>query len=51
MGALPNVQAASDNDAKSGDFFGPDGMFHMRGYPLVQDSDEMSHLERMAKEP
>jgi NAD(P)-dependent dehydrogenase (short-subunit alcohol dehydrogenase family) len=50
MGALPTLWAAFDEDAKAGDFFGPEGMFHMRGYPVVQDSSELSHDEHMARE-
>jgi NAD(P)-dependent dehydrogenase (short-subunit alcohol dehydrogenase family) len=50
MGALPTLRAAVDEDANQGDFFGPEGMFHMRGYPVVQDSSERSHDGDMALE-
>jgi NAD(P)-dependent dehydrogenase (short-subunit alcohol dehydrogenase family) len=50
MGALPTLRAAFDEDANQGDFFGPEGMFHMRGYPVVQDSSERSHDGDMARE-
>jgi NAD(P)-dependent dehydrogenase (short-subunit alcohol dehydrogenase family) len=50
MGALPTLRAAFDEDAESGGFYGPEGMFHMRGYPVVQDSSELSHDERIAQE-
>lgn len=50
MGALPTLRAAFDDGANAGDFFGPEGMFHMRGYPVVQDSSELSHDAGIAKE-
>jgi NAD(P)-dependent dehydrogenase (short-subunit alcohol dehydrogenase family) len=34
-GALPQLYAATAPQARSGQFFGPDGMFEMRGYPTV----------------
>lgn len=49
MGALPTLRAAFDEEAQPGDFFGPEGMFHMRGYPVVQDSSELSHDQEIAK--
>ena len=49
MGALPTLRAAFDEEAGQGDFFGPDGMFHMRGYPVAQDSSELSHDQEIAK--
>jgi NAD(P)-dependent dehydrogenase (short-subunit alcohol dehydrogenase family) len=33
MGALPTLRAATDPDAKGGDYFGPKGFYEMRGYP------------------
>jgi NAD(P)-dependent dehydrogenase (short-subunit alcohol dehydrogenase family) len=33
MGALPTLRAATDPDAKGGDYFGPRGFYEMRGYP------------------
>ena len=33
QGALPTLRAATDLEAKSGDYFGPDGLFEMRGAP------------------
>ena len=49
MGALPTLRAAFDEAAGQGDFFGPEGMFHMRGYPVAQDSSELSHDQEIAK--
>ena len=33
MGALPSLYAATATGVESGEFFGPDGLFAMRGYP------------------
>ncbi len=37
QGALPTLRAATDVDAKGGDYFGPHGWFQMRGYPVRVD--------------
>lgn len=34
QGVLSPLRAATDPDVTSGDFFGPDGMMQMRGYPV-----------------
>ena len=34
MGALPTLRAATDPIAESGDYFGPKGIYEMRGYPV-----------------
>jgi NAD(P)-dependent dehydrogenase (short-subunit alcohol dehydrogenase family) len=34
MGALPTLRAATDPQAGGGDYFGPSGLFEMRGYPI-----------------
>ena len=49
MGALPTLRAAFDEEAKAGDFFGPEKMFHWRGYPVAHESNELSHDENIAK--
>ncbi len=49
MGALPTLRAAFDDGAKQGDFFGPEGIFHMRGYPVAHDSSRLSHDRELAK--
>jgi NAD(P)-dependent dehydrogenase (short-subunit alcohol dehydrogenase family) len=49
MGALPTLRAAFDQEAKAGDFFGPEGMLHMRGYPVAHDSSELSYDKDLAK--
>jgi NAD(P)-dependent dehydrogenase (short-subunit alcohol dehydrogenase family) len=33
MGALPTLRAAADPQTESGDYFGPRGLYEMRGYP------------------
>lgn len=35
MGVLPILRAACDEKVKSGDYFGPSGLFEMRGYPVL----------------
>ncbi|GIH01944.1 short-chain dehydrogenase [Rhizocola hellebori] len=35
MGALPQLYAATDPAARSGEFYGPDGMGEQKGYPKV----------------
>jgi NAD(P)-dependent dehydrogenase (short-subunit alcohol dehydrogenase family) len=35
IGALPQLYAATDPDARSGQFIGPDRLFESRGYPTV----------------
>ena len=33
QGALPTLRAATDARASGGEYYGPDGLFQMRGYP------------------
>ena len=33
MGALPSLFAATSPGVEGGEYFGPDGIFAMRGYP------------------
>jgi len=42
IGTLPTLRAATDPEAKSGDYFGPNGFMEMRGYPVKVDSNERS---------
>ena len=35
MGALPTLRAAADPEAEGGAYFGPKGLFEMRGYPVA----------------
>ncbi|UII26330.1 oxidoreductase [Fulvivirga maritima] len=41
-GTLPTLRAATDPTAKSGDYFGPGGLFEARGYPKKVDSNALS---------
>lgn len=41
-GALPTVRAATDPDAETGDYFGPDGLGEIWGYPHKVDSNPLS---------
>ncbi|MCQ4085689.1 oxidoreductase [Saccharibacillus sp. JS10] len=50
MGALPTLRAAFDEEAKSGDFYGPSGMMNIKGYPIVHPSSKSSHDEKNAKQ-
>jgi NAD(P)-dependent dehydrogenase (short-subunit alcohol dehydrogenase family) len=38
MGVLPELRAATDPEAKGGDYFGPDGKREMKGYPVLVNS-------------
>lgn len=42
MGVLPTLRAATDPQALSGDYFGPDGFREMRGNPVKVKSNAMS---------
>ncbi len=42
MGALPSLRAAVDQEAKGGQYYGPDGVGEKSGYPIVVDSNEPS---------
>ena len=43
QGALPTLRAAIDENAQSGDFYGPHGVMEMRGYPVKVESNKLSH--------
>ncbi len=49
MGTLPSLRAATDEQAVSGDYFGPKGMMEMRGYPVIVPSNEMANNKENAK--
>ncbi len=42
-GALPTLRAACDPDAKSGEYYGPRGLFEVQGYPVKVGSTKQSH--------
>jgi NAD(P)-dependent dehydrogenase (short-subunit alcohol dehydrogenase family) len=43
LGALPQLRAATDPSALGGQYYGPDGVGGMRGYPKVVPSSDKSH--------
>jgi NAD(P)-dependent dehydrogenase (short-subunit alcohol dehydrogenase family) len=43
MGALPTLRAATDPGVLGGQYFGPDGLGGVRGYPKVVPSSDQSH--------
>ena len=43
MGALPTLRAATDQAVLGGQYFGPGGLGHVRGYPEVVTSSRRSH--------
>ncbi|MEU7764233.1 SDR family NAD(P)-dependent oxidoreductase [Nocardia sp. NPDC049190] len=43
MGALPILRAATDPDARGGQYYGPGGFLETRGYPKVVESSRQSH--------
>jgi NAD(P)-dependent dehydrogenase (short-subunit alcohol dehydrogenase family) len=43
MGALPTLRAATDPEVRSADYFGPKGMFEMKGFPVRVESSKLSH--------
>jgi NAD(P)-dependent dehydrogenase (short-subunit alcohol dehydrogenase family) len=45
MGALPTLRAATDPNAKGGDYYGPDGFYESRGYPVLVESSAASHSQ------
>ncbi|MBV9512854.1 MAG: SDR family NAD(P)-dependent oxidoreductase [Mycobacteriaceae bacterium] len=45
MGALPTLRAATDPDARGGQYYGPDSFFEQRGHPTLVRSSKQSHDE------
>ncbi|KAG3028004.1 hypothetical protein PC121_g4514 [Phytophthora cactorum] len=43
MGALPILYAATMKNVKGGEYYGPNGFLHMRGYPVLEAGAESSH--------
>nr|WP_156959663.1 oxidoreductase [Nocardia sp. BMG51109] len=43
MGALPTLRAATDPAARGGEYYGPAGLFEIRGFPAVAKSATRSH--------
>lgn len=49
QGALSSLRAATDNNARSGDYFGPNDSREMKGYPVNVKSNKLSHDNEIAK--
>jgi len=49
MGALPTLYAATVEDVKSGDYYGPGGFQGLRGHPKKVESSKLSHDMNIAK--
>jgi NAD(P)-dependent dehydrogenase (short-subunit alcohol dehydrogenase family) len=49
MGALPTLRAATDPSALGGQYYGPSGLWEMRGYPKVVASNDRSHDTDVAR--
>ncbi len=49
MGAAPTIRAATDPEAKSGDYYGPSKHFEMHGSPIIVKSNPRSHDKESAK--
>ncbi len=43
LGCLPQVRASLDINAKSGQYYGPDSLTGMKGYPVLVKSNKLSH--------
>ncbi|KAG1704291.1 hypothetical protein DVH05_006299 [Phytophthora capsici] len=43
MGALPILYAATVKSVKGGEYYGPNGFLHMRGYPTLEAGAKSSH--------
>ncbi len=43
LGAFPQIRASADLNVKGGEFYGPERIFQMLGYPVLVKSSENSH--------
>lgn len=48
-GALPSLRAATDPQAKGGDYYGPGGFMGMRGYPTVTQPAKSADNDALAQ--
>jgi NAD(P)-dependent dehydrogenase (short-subunit alcohol dehydrogenase family) len=49
QGALSTLRAALDENAKSGDYYGPDGWQEWKGYPVKVDTNKLAKDTSIAK--
>jgi len=43
MGTLPSLRAATDDNAKTGEYYGPSSSMELRGHPVIVQSNKLSH--------
>lgn len=48
-GAFPSIRASTDPDAAVGEFYGPSGIFQIKGKPVKVKSNSVSHNTEQAK--
>ncbi len=48
-GAFPSIRASTDPDAAGGEFYGPSGIFQIKGKPVKVRSNSVSHNTEHAK--
>jgi len=49
QGSLPTLYAATADDVRGGEYYGPGGLFEMRGFPKKVDSTDASKDEAVAR--
>ena len=49
QGALPTLRAATDPQVATGDYYGPHGLFHLRGFPKQVEMVKQAHDVGVAK--
>lgn len=49
MGALPQIRASVDPDVHGSEYYGPDGLGEMKGYPILVKSNKDSHNPEHAR--
>jgi NAD(P)-dependent dehydrogenase (short-subunit alcohol dehydrogenase family) len=49
MGALPTLRAATDLEAEGGNYYGPKGLYEMRGYPVMVGTTDAAKNELDAR--
>lgn len=47
MGALAIIRAATDEQAETGNYYGPDGFRQIKGQPILVESNRLSHLKSL----
>jgi hypothetical protein len=49
MGALPTLRAATQENLKGGEYFGPGGFMEMWGYPVKVASNQLANDNAVAE--